>query len=157
MNPVIRSTLATFTSREKTVSEIDAAIAGHPGCHLVAEHGGRVSGYACFGPFRAGPGYAHTAEHTIYLAPETQGRGLGRELMARLEAQAAQAGIHVLVAGISSANPAAAAFHAALGYREVGRLPETGRKAGQWLDLVLMQKILPAATQQDPDTPGPKR
>ena len=62
--------------------------------------------------------------------------------MAALEDAARAEGVHVLIAGISSANPGAIVFHTALGFAEVGRMPEVGRKQGQWLDLVLMQKIL---------------
>jgi phosphinothricin acetyltransferase len=62
--------------------------------------------------------------------------------MERLQQVARSEGVHVLVAGISSANSGAIAFHSALGFAEVGRMPEVGHKWGQYLDLVLMQKIL---------------
>ena len=62
--------------------------------------------------------------------------------MNAMEASAKADNMHVLVAGISSANPAAVAFHSAIGFTQVGLMPEVGFKWGQRLDLVLMQKIL---------------
>lgn len=141
-NPIIRDTLITFTTAEKTPEGVAEEIAARLPGYLVGEIGGRVLGFASYGPFRGGPGYAHSKEHTILLAPEARGQGLGRALMARLEAVAADNGVHVLVGGVSAANPRGIGFHAALGFVEVGRMPEVGFKAGQWLDLVLMQKIL---------------
>ncbi|WP_132546412.1 GNAT family N-acetyltransferase [Rhodovulum euryhalinum] len=152
-NPFIRDTFVTFNSAEKTPAEVAAlvesrAMAGHG--FLVAVEGGATLGFATYGQFRTGVGYAHSMEHTILLAPEGRGRGLGRALMARLETHAAAAGVHCMIAGVSAANPDGVAFHAAIGYAQLARLPQVGRKAGRWLDLVLMQKVLSAA----PDT-GP--
>jgi phosphinothricin acetyltransferase len=144
----VRNTMATFTSSEKTPDAWRQDILdGLP--VLVAERAGTVVGFASFGPFRKGPGYAHAAEHSLYLAPDEQGRGAGRALMLALEAAAAGAGISVLVAGISGANPGAVAFHRRMGFAETGRMPGLGRKQGQELDLVLMQKKLPHSG--DPD------
>ena len=145
-NPVIRDTLVTFTTAEKTVEGLaetlsEKAAAGH--AFLVAEDAGGLAGFATYGQFRAGPGYARTMEHSVILAPAARGRGLGRALMAALEDQAAAGGAHSIFAGVSGANPEGRAFHAALGYCEVAVLPEVGFKFGRWLDLVLMQKILP--------------
>lgn len=144
-NPVIRDTLVTFTTAEKTAEGLAATLAekaeaGHG--FFVAEAGGGIAGFATYGQFRAGPGYARTMEHSVILAPEGRGRGLGRALMAAVEDHAAAGGAHSIFAGVSGANPEGRAFHAALGYREVAVLPEVGFKFGRWLDLVLMQKIL---------------
>ncbi len=144
-NPFIRDTLVTFTDLEKTPEAVAALLAerraaGH--AVLVAEEGGEVLGFASFGQFRGGPGYRHSFEHTILIAPNARGHGLGRALLAALEEAARAAGGHVLFAGVSAANREGIAFHAALGYREVARLTEVGRKFGRWLDLVLMEKRL---------------
>ncbi|NOC44007.1 GNAT family N-acetyltransferase [Ruegeria sp. HKCCD7559] len=141
-NAIIRESLITFTTDERSTTQITEDITKRGTGFLVAEHDEQVVGFATYAPFRAGPGYAQTREHSIQLSPDARGKGVGRALMQALEAAARTDGVHVLVAGISSANPGAVAFHAALGFSQVGRMPEVGFKWGQWLDLVLMQKIL---------------
>ncbi|MFD1911727.1 GNAT family N-acetyltransferase [Halodurantibacterium flavum] len=144
-NPVIRDTLVTFTTQLHAAGDVERMIAGKQEAglpFLVAQAGDAVLGFASYGPFRNGPGYRYTMEHTVILAPEGRGRGIGRAIMQRLEDHARTGGVHSLIGGISAANPAGRAFHAALGYLEVAVLPEVGYKWGQWLDLVLMQKKL---------------
>lgn len=144
-NAVIRDTLITFNPVEKTVDEVAALIAarsGPAGGTFVAGEAGGVLGFATYAQFRSGAGYARTVEHTILLVPGAWGRGLGRALMAAVEADAAAKGAHSIIAGVSGANPAGRAFHAALGFREVAVLPEVGWKWDRWLDLHLMQKRL---------------
>jgi phosphinothricin acetyltransferase len=136
--------LVTFTTDERSAAQIAEDIKARAPGYLVAEHDSHVIGFATYGPFRTGPGYAQTCEHTIQLSPDARGKGVGRALMSALQDIAQAQGVHVLVAGISSANPGAEAFHAALGYSKVGLMPEVGFKFGQRLDLVLMQKILGA-------------
>jgi phosphinothricin acetyltransferase len=112
---------------------------------LVADVDGRVVGYACWTSFRGGPrlpGYRHTVEHTIHVDADQHGRGVGRALVEALLAEAERRDVHVVVAGVDSANVGSIAFHEALGFVEVGRMPEVGRKFDRWLDLVLLQRTL---------------
>ncbi|MCR8722973.1 GNAT family N-acetyltransferase [Frigidibacter sp. ROC022] len=144
-NPVIRDTIVTFSSEEKTADSLSAMIAARHAAgraFFVAEVDGVAQGLATYDQFRGGNGYAHAMEHTVILADAARGRGLGRALVAAVEDHARAAGHHAMMAGVSAENAAGVAFHGRLGYREVGRLPEVGRKFGRWLDLVLMQKLL---------------
>ncbi|HVJ99090.1 MAG TPA: GNAT family N-acetyltransferase [Acidimicrobiia bacterium] len=113
---------------------------------FVADEGADVVGYTCWSAFRGGPrfpGYRHTAELTIHVRGDQHGRGVGRALMESLVAEATARDIHVLVAGIDADNVASIAFHAALAFTEVAHMHEVGYKNGRWLDLVLMQRIVP--------------
>lgn len=156
-NTIIRDTLVTFTTDERSPEAIAEDIRARGPSYLVAEDDGRVLGFATYGVFRSGPGYTQCREVSIQLSDDARGQGGGRALMQQLQAVARNDGIHVLVAGISSANPAAVAFHAALGFHEVGRMPEVGCKWGRRLDLVLMQKILSPGRTVAPDTPATGR
>jgi phosphinothricin acetyltransferase len=131
----------TFTTHVPTEMEVAADII-HTDPYLVAEEGSRVLGYAYYRQFRGGPGYVHTMEHSVHLAPGATGQGIGRALMAALEACAVAGGVHVLVAAIGAGNEGSIRFHSGLGFVETGRMPEVGRKGGRWHDLVLMQKRL---------------
>lgn len=140
-NPLIRDTVVTFSPLERSEAEIVQMMVARE-AFLVATDGDAVLGFATYAQFRGGPGYAFAQEHTIILSPAAWGRGTGRALMAALEDAARAKGHHALIGGVSGSNPAGVAFHAALGYAEVGRLPQVGWKFGQWHDLVLMQKLL---------------
>ncbi|MBM1634077.1 N-acetyltransferase [Sulfitobacter mediterraneus] len=140
-NGMIRDTVFTFTTVEKTPAEVAGLIDARPSAFWVAE-AGALAGFVTFGAFRAGPGYAHTVEHTVIVADGFGGQGIGARLMAQAEKAARDQGVHVMVAGISGANEAAVAFHRKMGFAQTGHMPEVGRKHGVWLDLILMQKSL---------------
>ena len=143
--PLVAQTTITFAPAAPDSAALAAQIAERQALgrgFFVAETAGEVQGFASYDQFRKGLGYVHSMEHTIILAPQARGRGLGRALMAALEAQAQAAGVHLLVAGISAENPPAIAFHSAIGFAPAGRVAQAGHKFGRFIDLVLMQKLL---------------
>ena len=145
LNPIIAETTITFSPTQVTEAELCAALADHQrrgDPYLVADIDGVIAGYAKYGPFRAGDGYARTAELTIHLSPTARGHGLGRRLLNALHEHAGNAGIHSLIAGISAENAPAIAFHGKLGFAQVGLIPQAGYKFGRFIDLVLMQKFV---------------
>jgi len=100
---------------------------------------GNAVGYASYGEWRQWDGYRHTAELTVHVHRDVRGSGVGSHLLAALIERARTQGKHILVAGIDSGNVQSLRLHARHGFTEVGRMPEVGAKAGQWLDLVFMQ------------------
>ncbi len=119
--------------------------------YLVAEDGGRVLGYAYAGPYRTRPAYRSTVEDSIYVAPDAQGRGVGRALLTRLIAEAEARGFRQMVAVIGdSGNVPSIGIHRALGFSLIGTLRDVGYKHGRWLDSVLMQRALGAGATTPP-------
>ncbi|WP_163370295.1 GNAT family N-acetyltransferase, partial [Escherichia coli] len=78
---------------------------------LVSEEEGVVTGYASFGDWRACDGFRHTVEHSVYVHPDHQGKGIGRLLITELIKEARQIGKHVMVAGIEAQNRASIHLH----------------------------------------------
>lgn len=125
---------------------------------LIAEEGGQVKGYAYCNWFKPRPAYRFSAEDSVYVAPDANGRGLGRALLAELSARAQRCGVRKLIAVIGdSANAGSIGVHQALGFSHVGRLASCGWKFGRWLDVVLMEKPLGPGDASDPSDPAPEQ
>lgn len=101
-----------------------------------------VVGYATYGPFRSFYGYRFTVEHSVHVKSDQRGKGIGTLLLSRLLEIAAEREVHVIIAAIESENVVSMRMHEKYGFEYVARMPEVGNKRGQWLTLVLMQKIL---------------
>ncbi|WP_203568356.1 GNAT family N-acetyltransferase [Aestuariimicrobium ganziense] len=106
---------------------------------LVAVDDGQTVGFASYGTFREKAGYDYTVEHSVYVRDGHRASGVGRMLMSALIDHARGHGVHVMVGALDGSNEASVAFHLSLGFVEVARMPEVGRKFGRWLDLVLVQ------------------
>lgn len=122
--------------------------------YLVAvDENGQVLGYAYAGAFRVRPAYRFIVEDSVYIAPEAQGRGVGRLLMERLIETVRAMGFRQFVAviGDGHAESASVKLHERLGFSHSGRLVGSGYKHGRWLDTVFMQLALNGGTSTPPD------
>ncbi|WP_298881077.1 GNAT family N-acetyltransferase [uncultured Phascolarctobacterium sp.] len=126
--------VAEFTERIKNIS------AAYP--YIVCEHDGRLLGYVYAHPYIQRAAYQWGAEVTIYLAPEWQGRGLGKVMYAALEALLRLQGVVVTYACITASNEHSVKMHEACGYKIIGIFNNTGFKHGHWLDMVWMEKVI---------------
>ena len=119
--------------------------------YVVATESGAVLGYAYAGPYRARPAYRWTIEDSVYVAPQAQGRGIGRLLLDALIKDAEARGFRQMIAVIGDSNQTASIrLHAAAGFRNVGTLQSVGFKFERWLDTVLMQRALGPGDQAAP-------
>jgi L-amino acid N-acyltransferase YncA len=109
---------------------------------LVAEIQGKIAGYASFGDFRSFSGFRFTVEHSVHLAPEYRGKGIGSALLAALFPLAKAMGKHLMVAIVDAENQRSIDFHQRMGFTEVGRMPEVARKFDRWLEMVMMQRVV---------------
>jgi phosphinothricin acetyltransferase len=134
---------ATF---EQTAPEWEKWNAGHLlAARIVARSNGTVLGWAALSGVSSRCVYAGVAEVSIYVAEQARGRGVGRQLMARLIADSEAEGLWTLQAGIFPENVASIALHERAGFRIVGKRERLGQMNGRWRDVVLMERRSVAA------------
>ena len=122
---------------------------GYP--YFVAERDRAVVGYAYAGPYHTRPGYRSTVEDSIYVAPESQGQGVGRALLGELIQACEALDFRCMIAVIGDrASAGSIELHRSCAFRHVGVLEGVGYKHGRWLDSVLMQRVLGAGAGTPP-------
>lgn len=127
-------TLADFRTR------IEGIVKAYP--YLVAEEDGRLAGFCYAAPAFERAAFGWDADISVYLHEDYHRRGIGEALYHAVHELLRLQGYYTVYALITGGNAGSIAFHTAMGYREVGRLPNTGFKLGAWQDLVWMEKIL---------------
>ncbi|MEL7543801.1 MAG: N-acetyltransferase family protein [Pseudomonadota bacterium] len=116
---------------------------GYP--YLVALRAESVVGYGYASAYRPRPAYAGTVEHSVYVAEDARRCGVGSALLTAVTDACGKAGFRQMIAVIGDPEVGASvAFHAAHGFRQVGRVEGVGRKFGRDIDCVLMQRGLRA-------------
>ncbi len=110
---------------------------------LVAEEDGEVLGAAWVSDYDpVHDYYAGVGEATLYVERGSRRRGAGRALLEALGAGAQAAGRHKLVAKIFVTNQPSLELFRACGYRQVGTHHRHGELRGDWLDVVVVERLL---------------
>jgi L-amino acid N-acyltransferase YncA len=142
-NQGIDDRVATFETRHRTPSDVVAWFDGqHP--IIVAEHHGTIAAFAATSTYRPRACYAGIAEFSVYVARAYRGMGAGRLVMAALVLEAEAAGFWKLVSRVFPENTASRALLRSLGFREVGVYEKHAQLDGEWRDVVIVERLLPA-------------
>ena len=142
-NEAIKNTVATFDTEIKTFDEQKIWFEEHGEKNpiIVAEENDEIIGWAALSKWSNRCAYSDTAELSVYVKYEHQGKGIGKKLMQEIVKMGKTAGLHLLVARITDANDVSINIHKSVGFTEIGVMKECGYKFGKLLDVVLMQKL----------------
>ena len=143
-NHAIANTTATFDTELKSAEDRRAWLASDElRIALVAVDGERVVGWGSLSRWSKRCAYDATVEISVYVAPDSFRRGIGRMLTEELLQAGRDSGVHAVISQTTSENEPSLAMTASLGFERVGLLREVGRKFGRGLDVVLLELLLP--------------
>lgn len=131
---------ATFETEVPTWQNFDAARLPDHRFVAAAPDGCKVLGWITASRVSQRAAYAGVVEHSVYIDPKAQGRGIGRTLLDALIASTQDAGIWTIQSGVFPENIASLRLHAAAGFRTIGTRERIGRHHGIWRDVVLIER-----------------
>ena len=132
--PFISNTSFTFETDIPSVEEFAARIKTYlinwP--WLVAESGGKITGYAYATRHRERTAYQWSVESSVYIHDDFQQTGLGRNLYKTMFEILKQQGFTNVYAVINLPNDKSVAFHEKLGFQYFATYEKVGYKLGKW-------------------------
>lgn len=144
-NQAIVERRATFETRPRQVGDLAARIVEAPRFPMIVavDAADRPVGWAGLSAYRPRDCYAGIAEISVYLEPGARGCGLGRRLLDAIIVAAREAGYWKLVSRVFTFNTASRAICRASGFREVGIYEKHAQLEGEWLDVVIVERLIP--------------
>ena len=142
-NEGIEERIATFETEPRTAGEIRGWLDdGFP--FVVVEDGGTVISFANTSSYSPRECYSGVAEFSVYTASGARGRGAGTLAMEALVFAAEETGFWKLTSRVFVENGPSRKLLLSLGFREVGIHEKHARLAGEWRDVVVVERLLPA-------------
>ena len=134
---------ATFEEEAPGWGKWDSAHLKDP--RLVVRAGGYIAGWAALSRVSPRSVYSGVAEVSLYVKGKYQKQGIGSALLSALIDASEQEGIWTLQAGIFPENLSSINLHKKHGFRILGVREKVGQMtsgefAGQWRDVVLMER-----------------
>jgi L-amino acid N-acyltransferase YncA len=143
-NQGILDRIATLDTSLRTPDDTREWLAARDPRHpvIVADVDGLIAGWASLNRFNPRAAYDHVADFSVYVERTWRGKGVGRQLLDRLIVVAREIGFHKLVLAALARNSAGVALYRRAGFAHVGVYREMGLLDGEWVDVVIMEKLL---------------
>jgi L-amino acid N-acyltransferase YncA len=142
-NQGIEERIATFETSPRAGGDIREWFgSGHP--IVVVEEGGDVVSFANTSAYSSRQCYSGVAEFSVYTAREARGLGAGALAMETLISAAERAGFWKLTSRVFVENVPSRKLLLSLGFREVGVHEKHARLDGEWRDVVVVERLIPA-------------
>jgi L-amino acid N-acyltransferase YncA len=143
-NQGIEDRVATYETKRRSPEDqrawLQTIAARYPA--VVAQINGKIIGWAGAGAYRDRECYRGIGEFSMYVHRDWRGRGVGNLLLANLIREAERLGLWKLVSRIFPFNEASRALCRKHGFREVGVYEKHARLDGEWLDVVIVERLI---------------
>jgi len=145
-NQGIEDRVATYETSRRSAEDQQAWLQSIAGRYpaIVAQADGEIIGWAGAGPYRNRECYRGIGEFSMYVHRDWRRRGMGDLLLADLITEAERMGLWKLLSRIFPFNEASRALCRKHGFREVGVYEKHARLDGRWLDVVIVERLIPA-------------
>ncbi|WNS46912.1 arsinothricin resistance N-acetyltransferase ArsN1 family A [Paenibacillus sp. MMS20-IR301] len=109
---------------------------------LVAEQDHQVIGWASINPYSPRSAYDGVGDLSIYIHRNHRGKGIGRQLLQKLETVGKENKFYKFVLFTFPFNNLGQGLYHRAGYREVGIFQNQGILDGAFIDVMAMEKLL---------------
>ncbi len=144
-NQGIEDGLATFEEDIKDKNYINNWFSLHSGRHcafVATNEQEEIMGWASINPYNTRAAYYGVGELSIYIHRGFRGKGIGQQLLHVLEEEAKSQNFYKLVLFTFPINILGQGLYRKLNYREVGLFKNQGRLRGEFVDVMIMEKML---------------
>lgn len=144
-NQGIEDGIATFEEELKDENYIYKWFNLHNGryCALVAiNEQGEITGWASINAYNTRAVYQGVGELSIYIHRGFRGKGIGQKLLRVLEDEAKSHGFYKLVLFTFPINALGQGPYRKQNYRKVGLFKNQGKLRGEFVDVMIMEKLL---------------
>lgn len=145
-NQGILARIATYETVLREPADIEENLKNAAGRFpfLVAVIDGRVLGWASVSTYRPRECYRGIGEFSIYIHEDARGKGVGKVLLPALIQAAETAGFWKLLSRVFLFNTGSRKLCAINGFREVGIYEKHAKLDDEWLDVVIVERLIPA-------------